>query len=62
MTSWPRRKDLRVSAETIAAALLALSAVYILFNETLANWQAVWFAGGLIVLAVILLPARDAPG
>jgi glucan 1,3-beta-glucosidase len=58
----PRRKDLTVSAETVAAATLALSAIYIVFNETLLNWQALWFAAGLIVLAVILAPARGAPG
>jgi glucan 1,3-beta-glucosidase len=59
--SLPRRKDLRPSAETVAAATLVLSAIYILFNETLANWQAAWFAAGLIGLAVILVPARGAP-
>jgi exo-beta-1,3-glucanase (GH17 family) len=58
----PRRKDVRASAETLAAAALVLSAIYVLFNETWTNWQAVWFAAGLIVLAVILAPARDAPG
>src|SRR5262249_45358150 len=58
----PRRKDLAVSAETVAAATLALSAVYVALNETLANWQAAWFAPGLIVLAATLASARDAPG
>ena len=52
--------EIRVPAETVAAATLALSAIYILFNETLANWQAVWFALALIVLAVTLVPARGA--
>ncbi len=61
MTARPRLKDLRPSAETVAAAALALSAIYIVFNETVANWQALWFAGGLVVLAVILAPGRDAP-
>jgi glucan 1,3-beta-glucosidase len=61
LRSWPARKDLRVSAETIAAATLALSAVYIVFNETLANWQAVWFCGGVMALAAILVSVRDAP-
>ena len=58
----PRRRDLRPAAETIAAAVLALAAIYIACNETFANWQAVWFCGGLFVFAVTLLPARDAPG
>jgi glucan 1,3-beta-glucosidase len=62
LTRLPRRKDFRPGAEAIAALTLALAALYILFNETLTNWQAVWFAGGLVALAVILLPARDAPG
>ena len=49
------------AAETLAAAMLAVSAIYIAFNETLANWQALWLCGGFIGLAVILLRARDAP-
>jgi exo-beta-1,3-glucanase (GH17 family) len=51
----------RAMAETVAAAVLALSAVYIVINETFANWQSVWFCGGLIGLAVILLTARVEP-
>ena len=61
MGSWPRRKDLRPSAETVAAATLLLCAVYIALSETFANWQALWFCGGLIALAISLLPARAAP-
>jgi glucan 1,3-beta-glucosidase len=61
-TFWPRLRGLRPGAETVAAATLALSAVYILINETLANWQAAWFCAALLGLALILLPARDAPG
>ena len=57
----PRLKQLRPSAETVAAATLVLSAVYVLFNETLANWQAVWFAAGLVALAVILASERGVP-
>ena len=52
----------RAIAELLAAALLAASAVYIVFNESLANWQAVWFCAGLIGLSLILALARDAPG
>jgi glucan 1,3-beta-glucosidase len=51
----------RAMAETAAAALLAASAVYIMFNESFTNWQAVWFGAALIGLAVILVRARDAP-
>jgi glucan 1,3-beta-glucosidase len=60
-TSWPRWRSLQPCAETVAAATLALSAVYIVFNETPANWQALWFSAGLLVLAVSLLPERGAP-
>jgi exo-beta-1,3-glucanase (GH17 family) len=60
-TSRPRLRSLQPCAETIAAAVLALSAAYIVLNETLANWQALWFAAGLLVLAVSLLPVRGAP-
>jgi glucan 1,3-beta-glucosidase len=52
----PARRDLRLSAETVAAATLALSAIYIVFNESFANWQALWFCAGLLALAVTLLP------
>src|SRR5262249_40308092 len=62
LTVRPRRHDLRPAAETVAALILALAAVYVVCNETFANWQAVWFCGGLLALAVTLLPERDAPG
>ena len=48
-------------AERAAAALLALSAVYILFNEGISNWQSVWFCALLIALAAILHLRRPAP-
>jgi glucan 1,3-beta-glucosidase len=47
-------------AELVAAILLALSAIYIVINEGLANWQAVWLCGVLISLAAILVPRRAA--
>jgi exo-beta-1,3-glucanase (GH17 family) len=47
-------------AERLAAVTLLGSAVYIVLNESVANWQAVWFAGMLAVLAVTLLRLRDA--
>jgi glucan 1,3-beta-glucosidase len=50
------------AAELAAAAVLGLSAIYIVFNETIANWQALWFCAGLIALAVTLVRVRDAPG
>jgi exo-beta-1,3-glucanase (GH17 family) len=57
-----RRLDgTRAAAESVAGGAVALSAGYILFNETLANWQSVWFCAGLLGLAAILLSARDVP-
>ena len=52
----------RALAETVAGAMLAFCAVFIVWNETLANWQALWFAGALALLAFSLLRARAAPG
>jgi exo-beta-1,3-glucanase (GH17 family) len=48
------------AAETIAAVTLALSAVYIAVNETMANWQALWLSAVLIVLAAILVRSQGA--
>jgi glucan 1,3-beta-glucosidase len=62
LSARPKRRDLRPAAETLAAAVLAIAAVYVVCNETLANWQAVWFCAALLALAVTLLPARDVPG
>ena len=62
MLSTARPAGMRPAAETLAAAVLAVSAVYVAINETFANWQAVWLAAGLIGLAVILVRARDVPG
>jgi hypothetical protein len=52
----------RQPAETLTAVLLAVSAVYIVFNETLANWQALWTCAAFVLLAVILQRARGARG
>jgi len=49
-------------AELAAAAVLAGSALFIMANEGGANWQAVWFALLLILLALTALRARAAPG
>ena len=53
-------KASRSRADSIAAATLAGAALYIIPNESLANWQALWFAAALIVLAVTLVQSRDA--
>jgi exo-beta-1,3-glucanase (GH17 family) len=57
----PRQIGPRAVAERFAAAALAISAVYIVFNETFANWQAVWFCAAILGLSFILMQARDAP-
>jgi hypothetical protein len=62
MLSKSRPAGSQAMAEAVAAAVLAVSAVYIAFNETFANWQAIWLCGGFLGLAVILARARDAPG
>jgi exo-beta-1,3-glucanase (GH17 family) len=49
------------AAETLAAGVLAVCAVYIAINETIANWQALWLCAGFVGLALILSRARDAP-
>ena len=60
--SLPRPAGSRAAAETAAAVTLGMSAIYILFNEGLANWQAMWLCATLLTLAVILFRARDARG
>lgn len=55
-----RKTGPRSAAETGAAAVLLASAVYILANEGLANWQSLWFCAVTAVLALILLRVRAA--
>ena len=55
-------KTPRALAEQVAAGVLALSLIYILFNESFLNWQAVWLCGLLAALAFTLLTVRDARG
>jgi exo-beta-1,3-glucanase (GH17 family) len=65
VASMQRTGGVRRAAETLAGAVLAASAVYILFNETFANWQAVWFSAASLALAATLIFTRssapDAP-
>jgi glucan 1,3-beta-glucosidase len=56
---WPERGVAR-RAELVAAIMLTLSATYIVINESLVNWQAVWLGGVLLILAAILAPVRAA--
>jgi glucan 1,3-beta-glucosidase len=48
------------AAETAIAAFLLLAAVWIGFNETADNWQAMWFCGLCAVLALSLARTRIA--
>ena len=52
----------RPAAEKLAAGVLAGSAVYIVLNESVANWQALLLCAGLALLAVTLVRMRAAPG
>ncbi len=58
----PRAAGPRAPAETVAAVVLLLCAGYIVFNETIANWQALWLSAALLALALSLARARAAPG
>ncbi len=44
------------------AGALALSLIYIAFNESFANWQSLWLCGLFALLAFTLSRARDAQG
>lgn len=58
----PSAKGRRPPAETLAAAVLAGAAIYIGFNETATNWQAMLLCAGLAMLALTLARQRVAPG
>jgi hypothetical protein len=47
-------------AELLAAAVLAPCAAFIGWNETPANWQAMWTVGLLVLLALTLSWPRAA--
>jgi glucan 1,3-beta-glucosidase len=55
-------KGVRPAAEKLAAGILAGSAIYILLNESGANWQALLLCAGLAMLAVTLVRVRAGPG
>ncbi len=58
----PAAGAIRGQAERMFAAALIACTVYIVPNESLANWQALWFCAALVMLALSLLRLRDAPG
>jgi glucan 1,3-beta-glucosidase len=63
LTLWIQAaKGVRPPAEKLAAGVLAAATVYIVINETVANWQALLFCAGLAMLAFTLARARGAPG
>jgi glucan 1,3-beta-glucosidase len=51
----------RPAAETAIAVTLIACAIYIVFNESFANWQSLWFCAGVLAFAFTLLQARAAP-
>lgn len=50
-----------IAERAAAAFVLAGAAVYIVLNETFADWQAIWFCAALLGLAFILARAHGAP-
>lgn len=59
--STERRPGVPALAERASACVIAAAAVYIVLNESFANWQAVWFCAALLGLAFTLMQARAAP-
>ncbi len=49
-------------AERVIAVMLLVSAVRIVWAETLANWQALWLCAAFVLLAVTLARAKAAQG
>ncbi len=58
----PRPHGHHGTAEIAGAMLLAASIVYIVPNETLANWQSLWLCAALTGFALTLTRVRDARG
>jgi len=56
----PRAPGRTGVAEKMTAALLALSAAYIVLNEALANWQSLWLAAAFAAFALTLVRVRGA--
>jgi exo-beta-1,3-glucanase (GH17 family) len=52
----------RGTAEIVAATVLSGSAVFIVLNEGIDNWQALWLGAILLLVAVTLIRSRAAPG
>jgi glucan 1,3-beta-glucosidase len=58
----PRPQGQRGMAETAAAFVLVVSVIYIVPNETLANWQSLWLSAALAGFALTLWRVRGVPG
>jgi len=58
----PRGSAARGTAETAFAGVLAGSAGYIVLNEGVSNWQALWLGAVLAGLALTLFRLRAVPG
>jgi exo-beta-1,3-glucanase (GH17 family) len=58
----PRLQGSAGAAERAAAAVLALSVIYVVPNEGFANWQSLWLCAALLALAFSLARVRDAQG
>ena len=61
MFAMPRGPGPRAAAETFAAMVLAACVIYIVPNESFANWQAMLFSAAVLLVAVTLVRVRDAP-
>jgi exo-beta-1,3-glucanase (GH17 family) len=56
----PRPQGRRGAAEVLTAVVLALSVIYVAFNESFANWQSLWLCSALLAFAVSLVQVRGA--
>ena len=57
-----RASGRRGAAETAGAIVLAVSVIYVVPNESLANWQSLWLCAAFAALALTLFRVRGAPG
>jgi exo-beta-1,3-glucanase (GH17 family) len=57
----PARPKAPGLTERVAATVLALSAMFVVVNEGTENWQALWFAALLLLLAATTLKAVPVP-
>jgi glucan 1,3-beta-glucosidase len=62
VVAWEAKlRAIRPAAETAIAVTLIACAIYIVINESFANWQSLWFCAGVLAFALTLLQARAAP-